>query len=177
MDTLEVLALARRKFPKHRFGRDHEGETIGVYNENLGRFQVCLYRGTDGLWYAAGKEILFGGQPVPRTWCETEQPATVTISKLIELRNECRAAAPEALILIRVGDFFEAVQEDAEVLASITSVALTRRGGHYVAGFPHRFRDAYVARLVAAGRRVAIMEMVPDSEPIDRRTPITRVIA
>jgi len=77
MDTLEVLALARRKFPKHRFGRDHEGETIGVYNENLGRFQVCLYRGTDGLWYAAGKEILFGGQPVPRTWYETEQPATV----------------------------------------------------------------------------------------------------
>ncbi len=73
---------------------------------------------------------------------------------------------PGVLLLMRVGDFYEAYGDDAETVASDLNITLTGRedGGLRVpmSGVPHHAFDRYVARLIKKGRRIAIMEQVED---------------
>ena len=77
-----------------------------------------------------------------------------------------RLERPGILLLMRVGDFYEAYGEDAEILAKDLQLTLTGRedGGVRVpmAGVPHHAVERYVARLIAKGRKVALMEQVED---------------
>jgi len=80
---------------------------------------------------------------------------------------EIKAQHPDALLLYRMGDFFETFFEDAEVLARVAGVTLTSRdkdSDHPVplAGVPHHAIDTYLGRLLAAGLTVAICEQVED---------------
>jgi DNA mismatch repair protein MutS len=80
---------------------------------------------------------------------------------------EIKAQHPDALLLFRMGDFFETFFEDAEVLARVAGVTLTSRDSksdHPVplAGVPHHALDTYLTRLLAAGLTVAICEQVED---------------
>ncbi len=77
-----------------------------------------------------------------------------------------RKEHPGIIVLIRVGDFFEAYGQDAETLASELQITLTGRedGGIRVpmAGVPHQAVERYIARLIAQGHRVALMDQVED---------------
>ncbi len=78
---------------------------------------------------------------------------------------------PEAILLFRVGDFYETFGEDAIRASSILGITLTRRANgaaSYVelAGFPHHSVDTYLPKLVRAGERVAICEQLEDPKSV-----------
>lgn len=74
---------------------------------------------------------------------------------------------PDAILLFRVGDFYETYGDDAIVASEILGITLTRRsngpGGKLeMAGFPHHALDTYLPKLVRAGKRVAICDQLED---------------
>lgn len=78
--------------------------------------------------------------------------------------QELKAKHPEAVLLFRCGDFYESYMEDAEVLAQILGITLTKRTSDKVsmAGFPYHALDTYLPRLIRAGKRVAICDQIED---------------
>src|SRR5438270_2032398 len=71
----------------------------------------------------------------------------------------------DALLLFRLGDFYELFFEDAQVGAQILNVALTKRGAIPMCGIPFHAANGYVARLLKAGRKVAICEQLEEARP------------
>lgn len=81
--------------------------------------------------------------------------------------NEIKNQYPDAVLLFRVGDFYETFSDDAIVASNILGITLTRRANGvsaYVelAGFPHHALDTYLPKLVRAGKRVAICDQLED---------------
>ena len=80
--------------------------------------------------------------------------------------NQIKAKYPGAMLLFRVGDFYETFGEDAIKASKILGIVLTRRnngGAHEeLAGFPHHSLDNYLPKLVRAGQRVAICDQLED---------------
>jgi len=72
---------------------------------------------------------------------------------------------PEALLLFRLGDFYEMFFEDAQTGAQLLNVALTKRGQTPMCGIPFHAAGAYIARLLKAGRKVAICEQLEEARP------------
>ena len=64
----------------------------------------------------------------------------------------------DALLLFRLGDFYEMFFEDAQTGAQILNLALTARNGVPMCGLPHHAANAYIGRLLKAGRKVAICD-------------------
>ncbi len=86
---------------------------------------------------------------------------------LMQQYNAIKAKYPGALLLFRVGDFYETFGEDAVKTAQILGIVLTRRGtgpngALELAGFPHHSLDNYLSKLVRAGQRVAICDQLED---------------
>lgn len=80
---------------------------------------------------------------------------------------ELKGKHPDAILLFRVGDFYETFSDDAIAAAEILGITLTRRANgsamHVeLAGFPHHALDSYLPKLVRAGRRVAICDQLED---------------
>ena len=95
---------------------------------------------------------------------------TLTWSPMLEQYFGMKARYPEAILLSRVGDFYEAYGEDAETIARALSIALTSKeagGGRRVAmaGVPHHALDGYLAKLVAQRRVVALAEQLEAPVP------------
>ncbi len=81
--------------------------------------------------------------------------------------NAIKAKYPDALLLFRVGDFYETFGEDAVKAAKILDIILTKRGAGSeseteLAGFPHHSINTYLPKLVKAGERVAICDQLED---------------
>ncbi|GAB5556958.1 MAG: DNA mismatch repair protein MutS [Schleiferiaceae bacterium] len=81
--------------------------------------------------------------------------------------NEIKAAHPEAILLFRVGDFYETFGEDAVTASQILGIVLTKRSNGAasetaLAGFPHHSLQTYLPKLVKAGQRVAICDQLED---------------
>lgn len=81
--------------------------------------------------------------------------------------NEIKAKHPDAVLLFRVGDFYETFSDDAIAASEILGITLTRRANGAasfveLAGFPHHALDTYLPKLVRAGRRVAICDQLED---------------
>jgi len=86
---------------------------------------------------------------------------------LMKQYAEMKTKHPDAILLFRVGDFYETFSDDAIVASEILGITLTRRANgvaQYVelAGFPHHALDTYLPKLVRAGKRVAICEQLED---------------
>ncbi len=85
---------------------------------------------------------------------------------LMKQYNAIKAKHPDALLLFRVGDFYETFGEDAIKAAQILGIVLTHRnnGGDQteLAGFPHHSLNTYLPKLVKAGQRVAICDQLED---------------
>jgi DNA mismatch repair ATPase MutS len=72
---------------------------------------------------------------------------------------------PDALLLFRLGDFYEMFFEDAQIGAQLLNVALTRRGVIPMCGIPYHAANTYLARLLKAGRKVAVCDQMEDARP------------
>ena len=86
---------------------------------------------------------------------------------LMQQYNRVKADYPEALLLFRVGDFYETFGDDAVKAADVLDIVLTKRGNGSaskveLAGFPHHSLDTYLPRLVRAGHRVAVCDQLED---------------
>jgi len=88
------------------------------------------------------------------------------VTPLMKQYNAIKARYPDAVLLFRVGDFYETFGPDAIKASKILGIVLTKRanGGsnEELAGFPHHSLDTYLPKLVRAGQRVAICEQLED---------------
>ncbi len=80
---------------------------------------------------------------------------------------EIKSKHPDAILLFRVGDFYETFSTDAVIASEILGITLTRRANGVaqsveLAGFPHHALDTYLPKLVRAGKRVAICDQLED---------------
>ena len=89
---------------------------------------------------------------------------------LMKQYNQIKARHPQALLLFRVGDFYETFGEDAITASKILGIVLTNRnnGGSKLelAGFPHHSLDTYLPKLVRSGQRVAICDQLEDPKTV-----------
>ena len=80
--------------------------------------------------------------------------------------NEIKLKYPDAMLLFRVGDFYETFNEDARKASKILGIVLTKRANgssdDALAGFPHHSLDTYLPKLVRAGIRVAVCDQLED---------------
>ncbi len=88
---------------------------------------------------------------------------TPMMKQFVEIKSE----HPDAILLFRVGDFYETFSDDAIAASEILGITLTRRANGAaqfveLAGFPHHALDTYLPKLVRAGRRVAICDQLED---------------
>jgi DNA mismatch repair protein MutS len=88
--------------------------------------------------------------------------ATPMMSQYLAMRKSLPA---DVLLLFRLGDFYEMFFEDAKTAAPILNVALTKRGGTPMCGVPYHAAQGYIARLLKAGKRVAIAEQTSEPKP------------
>ena len=95
-----------------------------------------------------------------------ETTTTKTENKMVKMFNELKAKHPDAVILFRVGDFYESRFDDAKKIADVLGLTLTRQAKTKMdlAGFPYHALDTYLPKLIRAGLRVAICDDI--SEPI-----------
>jgi len=97
-------------------------------------------------------------QPMAKKFVETP---------LMKQYVEMKGKHPDAILLFRVGDFYETFSDDAITASEILGITLTRRANGKassveLAGFPHHALDTYLPKLVRAGKRVAICEQLED---------------
>lgn len=90
---------------------------------------------------------------------------------LMKQYNEVKGKYPDAILLFRVGDFYETFGEDAIKASQILGITLTKRANgsasHIeLAGFPHHSVDTYLPKLVRAGYRVAICDQLEDPKMV-----------
>jgi DNA mismatch repair protein MutS len=90
-----------------------------------------------------------------------------TETPLMKQYNQIKSKYPDALLLFRVGDFYETFGDDAVKAANVLNIVLTKRKNGTaseiaLAGFPHHSLDTYLPKLVRAGLRVAICDQLED---------------
>jgi DNA mismatch repair protein MutS len=96
---------------------------------------------------------------------------------------EAKRACPEALLLFRMGDFYEMFHDDAKVAAAVLNLALTSRDkgpdATPMAGFPYHQLETYLGKLIAAGKRVAVCDQVEDPKLAKGlvRREVTRIVS
>lgn len=88
------------------------------------------------------------------------------VTPLMKQYNSIKAKYPNAMLLFRVGDFYETFGEDAILSSKILGITLTKRSNgssnDALAGFPHHALDTYLPKLVRSGQRVAICDQLED---------------
>ena len=102
---------------------------------------------------------------------------------MMQQYQDAKSACGDALLLFRMGDFYELFFDDARVAAEKLGLTLTSRDKHTdnptpMAGFPHHQLENYLGKLIAQGLRVAICEQVEDPKKAKGlvRRDVTRVV-
>ena len=109
----------------------------------------------------------------PKPKVTATQSKKISETPIMKQYTEMKKRHPDAILLFRVGDFYECMGEDAVKSSEILGITLTRRmngkAGHIeLAGFPHHALDTYLPKLVRAGQRVAICEQLEDPKQKQR---------
>ncbi len=122
--------------------------------------------------------------PAPKQEVKVETPkvekkSSLTNTPLMQQYQEMKKKHPDAVLLFRVGDFYEIFGKDAVIASEILGITLTRRQTGIdsrieLAGFPHHALDTYLPKLVRAGKRVAICEQLED--PKLKKAPKQKVV-
>ena len=117
--------------------------------------------------------------PTPKQDAKVEKKSSLTNTPLMQQYQEMKKKHPDAVLLFRVGDFYEIFGKDAVTASEILGITLTRRQTGIdsrieLAGFPHHALDTYLPKLVRAGKRVAICEQLED--PKLKKTPKQKVV-
>ncbi len=84
------------------------------------------------------------------------------LTPMMEQWHQCKEQAKGALLLFRLGDFYEAFEEDAKIVADALELTLTHRQGIPMSGIPWHTSEGYIDRLVSKGFRVAVAEQMED---------------
>src|SRR5262245_61298013 len=94
----------------------------------------------------------------------TEHPGCeeTKLSPMMAQWHACKQMAREAILLFRMGDFYEAFYEDAALLSKELDLTLTKRQEVPMSGVPAHTCEAYIDKLVAKGHRVALAEQMED---------------
>src|SRR5713101_7533090 len=90
----------------------------------------------------------------------SDAPLTPMMAQYRRIKGELPR---DALLLFRLGDFYELFFEDARIGAQLLNVALTKRGAVPMCGIPFHAAGGYVAKLLKAGRKVAICDQMEDA--------------
>jgi DNA mismatch repair protein MutS len=88
--------------------------------------------------------------------------ATMKTTPMMMQWHTCKEYAPDALLLFRMGDFYEAFYEDASIIAKELELTLTKRQEIPMAGVPVHTCEGYIDKLVSRGYRVAVAEQTED---------------
>lgn len=110
-------------------------------------------------------EIGYGtdGKPLPNDTAKSDTPKT-THTEIGKQYEEMKAKHPDAVLLFDVGDFYEAIREDAPKVAEVLGLVQTTRNNEPEVAFPKEALDQYLPRLVRTGLRVAICEQLAKSK-------------
>ena len=108
--------------------------------------------------------------PVSTPECEPLCKPTPILKQYEDMKKK----HPDAVLLFRVGDFYEIFGEDAVIASEILGITLTRRANGWdkyisLAGFPHHALDIYLPIIVRAGHRVAICEQLEEPKRFVKR--------
>jgi DNA mismatch repair protein MutS len=88
------------------------------------------------------------------------------LTPMMQQYRRLRGSIPaDTLLLFRLGDFYELFFEDAVEASALLNVALTKRNGVPMCGVPYHAAQAYIAKLIKAGRRVAICDQTSEPQP------------
>ena len=102
-----------------------------------------------------------------------------TLTPMMQQYQRLRASVPaDTLLLFRLGDFYELFFEDAKEASALLNLALTKRNGVPMCGMPYHAAPGYIAKLIKAGRRVAVCDQTSDPQPgriVERE--ITQIIS
>ena len=107
---------------------------------------------------------------------------STSTTPMMKQYQEAKRACPDAILLFRMGDFYELFHDDAKIAARTLNLALTSRekGENAVpmAGFPHHQLESYLGKLIAAGFRVAVCDQVEDPKQAKGlvRREVTRIV-
>jgi len=89
-----------------------------------------------------------------------------TLTPMMQQYRRLRTSIPaDTLLLFRLGDFYELFFEDAKEASGLLNVALTKRNGVPMCGVPYHAAQTYIAKLIKAGRRVAICDQTSEPQP------------
>ena len=168
VDASEILGLT---LTRRQSGIDSRIELAGFPHHALDTYLPKLVR--------AGRRVAICEQlEDPKLKKSTEKKADVptptpktskvTDTPLIAQFREIKGEHPDALVLFRIGDFYETFGKDAVVASEVLGITLTRRmngkaGTIELAGFPRHALDKYLPKLIAAGKQVAICEESKDN--------------
>src|SRR3978361_2342265 len=108
-------------------------------------------------------------------------PSAAGASPAIAQWFQLKADNPDALLFLRMGDFYELFFADAEAAASALDIALTRRGEHAgspipMCGVPVHAAEAYLSRLIRRGFRVAVAEQMEPAKGRIGKAPLKRAV-
>jgi len=91
-----------------------------------------------------------------------------------------RELPPSAILMFRLGDFYEMFGEDAVIASPILGATLTQRGGQPLCGVPYHAVDAYLAKLIRAGKTAALCDQMEDPRTVKKgqivRREVTRIV-
>src|SRR5690625_221028 len=115
-----------------------------------------------------------------RTHMTTRQSDTSSTTKVVPRRRQylqIKARYPDTILFFRLGDFYETFDRDAEIASEVLDIVLTGRemGKDLrvpMAGIPYHSADGYIARLIAAGHKIAVCEQI--GEPMKGRGLVER---
>src|SRR3954468_1521001 len=105
-----------------------------------------------------------------------------SLSPMMQQYRDAKRACGDALLLFRMGDFYELFDDDAKTAARTLGLALTSRDKGDdpmpMAGFPYHQLDTYLAKIIAAGHRAAICEQVEDAKQAKGlvKREVTRIV-
>ncbi len=110
---------------------------------------------------------------------KVDKESGVKLTPMMQQYLTIRRELPDdVLLLYRLGDFYEMFLDDAKVASPLLNVALTKRNGIPMCGVPHHAAEGYLAKLIKAGKRVAIAEQTTEPQPgkiVERE--ITQIIS
>lgn len=92
-------------------------------------------------------------------------------SSIMKQWKELKGKHPDALLLFRIGDFYEMYKQDAKRGSEVLGITLTKMNGSkdfHLAGFPHQALDTYLPKLIRAGERVAICDQLDSKKTVSQ---------
>src|SRR4030081_3683277 len=88
------------------------------------------------------------------------------LTPMMQQYQRLRKSVPsDTLLLFRLGDFYELFFEDAKEASALLNLALTKRNGVPMCGMPYHAAQNYIAKLIKAGRRIAVCDQTSDPQP------------